>query len=572
MAKSFLNKRLCLVSGRIDFRRRPGRRHGRCLGENGVPMIGPSRGRAFTLSELVVAVGILALMMALAGEVFSIAVKSTGQATALTHVSQQLRILEQTLREDLRHVRPDTSLLVIQSNPVKAYWTQHGREADSTGNTGKDPTDGYPHIPDPEREKYDDNDDLVMVAPRADILMFVTQRTGARSVVFPKVTADAQQVVYGHTLSVDYFADQTAACSGYRSYFPMQGGGQKKKPPVEDACAEQFPRDTECNSSLGHPVPASKWHLGRRVVLLSNKSLVPPPLSRRQMECLGLIDHIPLPYSRAPNEDDDLPIEAGLMDVVYEFSLDAEILDKVGALPPYTQDDVCDECTGICDSIVDFSGSDEYGRGKWLRRSILDETLPAPIGDRIGHYLLPNCASFKVEWTMDPDILGGGDRVLWFDYDHCIGVPGPAGVHRAIHEEIARLEKLENGAENSGDDASAIRFRNRKDRLIAVSQDPGSGGRPDDPDYFRYDPRFPDPGPDPEPCSPNCDLETIPGVFWFPQIVPVTVDRSGRPVLVCSPKRDPLFPVALRITVDVYDENLRLERPIRHVMVIPLGE
>ena len=35
---------------------------------------------------------------------------------------------------------------------------------------------------------------------------------------------------------------------------------------------------------------------------------------------------------------------------------------------------------------------------------------------------------------------------------------------------------------------------------------------------------------------------------------------------------DPIFPVALRITVELFDDAGRLERPIRHVMVIPVGE
>ena len=32
-----------------------------------------------------------------------------------------------------------------------------------------------------------------------------------------------------------------------------------------------------------------------------------------------------------------------------------------------------------------------------------------------------------------------------------------------------------------------------------------------------------------------------------------------------------LFPAALRVTVDVYDHENRLDRPIRHVMVLPVG-
>jgi hypothetical protein len=36
--------------------------------------------------------------------------------------------------------------------------------------------------------------------------------------------------------------------------------------------------------------------------------------------------------------------------------------------------------------------------------------------------------------------------------------------------------------------------------------------------------------------------------------------------------QDEIFPAALRITVDVYDGAGRLDRPVRHVMVIPVGQ
>ena len=32
-----------------------------------------------------------------------------------------------------------------------------------------------------------------------------------------------------------------------------------------------------------------------------------------------------------------------------------------------------------------------------------------------------------------------------------------------------------------------------------------------------------------------------------------------------------IFPHALRITIDVFDSERRLDRPIRHVMVVPVG-
>src|SRR3990172_2314142 len=117
-----------------------------------------ARRRAFSLAELVISMGILVLMMSLAGQVFNFTVQSTGQATALTEVMQQLRAFERTLRDDLRTVQPGNSLILIQGNPVSAYWTQSGKDADDDG----DPSDakGYPHAADPEREGQDGKGNL----------------------------------------------------------------------------------------------------------------------------------------------------------------------------------------------------------------------------------------------------------------------------------------------------------------------------------------------------------------------------------------------------------------------------
>ena len=54
-------------------------------------------------------------------------------------------------------------------------------------------------------------------------------------------------------------------------------------------------------------------------------------------------------------------------------------------------------------------------------RGELDPTPPPQYSDRLGQYFVPNCASFKVEWALDPDSefvggrLDGEKRVYWFD-------------------------------------------------------------------------------------------------------------------------------------------------------------
>ena len=133
-----------------------------------------ARRRAFSLAELVISMGILVLMMSLAGQVFNITVQSTGQATALTEIMQQLRAFERTLRDDLRTVQPGNSLILIQGNPVNAYWTDNGRDADIDANVANaGPATGYPHPADPERENAGGNGDPV--TPQA--LELLTQTT-----------------------------------------------------------------------------------------------------------------------------------------------------------------------------------------------------------------------------------------------------------------------------------------------------------------------------------------------------------------------------------------------------------
>src|SRR5262245_53563026 len=115
-----------------------------------------SKQRAFSLAELVISIAILLLMLSLAGQVFNLTVKSTGQATAITRVNEAFRVLEETLREDLRHVQPGQSVIVIQGNPVNTYWTRNGKDADGDGK----PDTGYPHTADPERDDPSQKDSL----------------------------------------------------------------------------------------------------------------------------------------------------------------------------------------------------------------------------------------------------------------------------------------------------------------------------------------------------------------------------------------------------------------------------
>ncbi|MFQ5415274.1 MAG: type II secretion system protein J, partial [Phycisphaerae bacterium] len=332
------------------------------------------RCRAFTLAELVVAVGILALMMALAGQVFSITVRSTGQATALTSVSQALRQLELTLRDDLRHAEPGNSLILIQSNPVNAYWTQRGAGADVDGK----PANGYPHPADPDREDAAGNP----VAPRADILMIFTART-ALSTVYPAVSSDLQQVVYGHAVLGEYEPTGDAPPAPAFAFVPGPDAF-----PTNPAFGTPDPNAVS-------PVPAESWHLARRSMLLT-QAPQPDNVAPAWARWLGGV---------GPGETidpTDNPVLLGETDVVGGFAYDKRVLVPTGGYPWYLPEILTNDA-------------------KPYARSRLDPDPPAPLADRLGHYLLPHCASFKVEWTLDPrgeafaGRLDDEREVFWFD-------------------------------------------------------------------------------------------------------------------------------------------------------------
>jgi hypothetical protein len=227
-----------------------------------------------------------------------------------------------------------------------------------------------------------------------------------------------------------------------------------------------------------------------------------------------------------------------------------------------------------------------------IARSQLDITPPPALADRLGHYALPNCASFKVEWSLDPRSAFVGGRlddvreVLWFDPgdngDPTIANDPPDPL-RALADKIASVDVARNLAPPIEQAALARKGTALLELLGVIS--PGTPyfvdfprrysdgsydlGFPNNPKAIRYSltDRFRDPN------HPDSDGD----YGWSPlspdgraNLVAFTATRSG-PV-GSAPVPDAIFPAALRITVDVFDEHGRLDRPVRHVMVIPVGE
>jgi hypothetical protein len=471
-------------------------------------------------------------MLTLAGQVMSLTVRSTGQAKALTEVNQRFRILEQTLRVDLGAVHPGNSLILIQGNPANAYWTRDGKEADGDGN----PSTGYPHPRDPQREDSAGN----LAHPRADILMIFSARR-ARSAIHPDVTSELQQVVYGHVVLGEYVPDLEDPANPYE----FAPGPEAFPRPPNDAPTI----DPEAVS----PVPAEQWHLGRRSVLLV-QTLSPGGVDWWE----DLVDRAGL--------DDDRILE-GSEDVLGNFSYEDNVLrpseapnSETGGSPLFFP------------PIFDASGSHpERNYAIPFARSRLDPTPPALYADRLGHYFLPHCASFKVEWALDTHSefvggrLGGEKELYWFDPGHLQDPTDPdsAAPLKSL-QDVQEAEYEANGESDRWRRLDALLTLPLAGRYDAESEEPE--GR------YSLSRRF------------TADIDSRPE--WDEaRELPYGDGRPNLAVFTASRPYPPeegedegelateeIFPAALRITVDMFDDEGRLERPMRHVMVIPVGQ
>ncbi len=492
---------------------------------------------AFSLAELVISIGILILMMALAGQVFTITVRSTGQATALTETSQQLRMFEETIREDLRNVQPGQSVILIQGNPVNAYWTQVQKESDAVAD-GR-PETGYPFVSDPQRERLDATGNPVKGAdggpllemPRADILMFFTSRRGS-SYVRPGVTGRLQQVVYGHAELGDYERDPTAGATGDPYVFT---------PDPSIAGQSAFPVDPTTNYpslAIASSVPASEWHLARRSVLMA-------PTPGSTSADLGWNSDFYGPNRKGLGDDRLLK---GETDVVWGFSFDQLVLRSGSVAPWYLP-------TIFYDPNQLFVSP--------FARSWLDPAPPPVYASRMAAYFLPNCASFKVEWSLDPRSpfvagrLDGTNEVFWID-------PGDIGdATRPTFLDPDPLYALQAKITELGmkTDAVSNRLRNSL-RSLLCDQTQHADGR-----FYSLADRFRGvtcPG-----FDANQEWDQLAAGGRRPNL---EVFTAARPSNTVSDAPDDVWPGALRITVDVFDRERRLERPIRHVMIVPVGD
>jgi len=508
-----------------------------------------NRRAAFSIAELVVSIGVLVILFGLAGQVFNLTIQSTGQATALTDVSRFIRTFEDTIREDMRHVEPGRSVIVIQGNPVNAFWSKAHREAARSQQGGAgDPSQAYPHLADPTREDSTGN----LVKPHADTLMVFSarptgtfaHRSDSLRPNLDKTTANVQQVVYGHAVMGEYVS------SGGTSYTFQPG-------------LVAFPNDPLTgypSTTIVSQVPASEWHLARRSALLVPTITPDPPT---------------VDFFNVSAALDDPRLLLGQADVAGNFDYQQRVVQPAEAFFTWSGGNAW---PGLdkwhLPAIFAKKVGNQLQRAIPFARSFLDPTPPVDLRDAddnsmqpMGQYFLPNCASFKVEWMLDPrsDLVAGRlDAVrdpLWFD----------PGRHPT----------------NTGENWTNT---NPASELIQRAEQAGAGTPLNDALLSLLD------QPSVHPDRINAPNNALIGYSLGDRILGPTVQgergtavdpwetlsADGRPnliafgasrfdVLTGEIVEEDLFPAALKITIDLYDREGRFDRPIRHVMVIPVG-
>lgn len=568
--------------------------------------------------------------MVVAGGVFTLTLRSSGEANALIEVSEQLRVLEETLAEDLRNVQPDRSMMIIQPSVIHAMWRQE--HLNIAREIGDDQAHQLTDERDVEREYFNAGEGKVEpVMPRADILAFFTDRPAA-SFRDPKVQGRSQFVVYGHA-QMGELQDNGKWSTGQDptvvypfDAFPFRTPKYRLKdrqlrftPGASGALGTYSIHpsyvDDEDLAPAGHdtdtlfPVAAENWHLARRATVIVDRPLLPddgyyPAASLNDsangLSAVGIssTDNDPL-YSSA-----SLPAANYLCDGRRDYIVNCPPTSGPEAPQDcliYEQDVTQRVPNPEFDAPAFLSGSEQpevAAAVNWIGRTQLPETPISRQAQRMGAYFLPKCASFKVEWALDisdldfsrcdPALVPWRGDIIWVD-------PGN------FAETVVRINDAVRAAQPAGLCNQACL------PPTTGTLDCDACGEADAPDscvcscYItkvldRIAPLRPDLNPGPTSAFSSCEgsancqnwhgpsrfLDAGPDGTTSPQVRSTHVFYATAPEPSCmsdfdpscrSPEvPDPLFPRALRITVDVYDPAGRLKKPIRHVMVLPVGQ
>lgn len=359
------------------------------------------RQRGFTLTEMLVALAVMVLAMAMVTSVFSVTTKTAAMSAAVADVELILRNAAEELRRDLEHCNPAESVLYIHGRTQAAALTEELRQAGRfkrflVGDPANIDTSQDPRFwPTPPRQYSD---------PRADVLMFFTNR--------PTISrAPAQNPQSG----IGYPEFQRALVNGLQHY-PIQvvyGHAAVAEPFQRSSGAWEFGdakhiQDLNAATNLSR-LPLTRWQLARRATLLYD-----PPGIYSGTPGISALDM----KSIVDGYRQDLTLAADT--VIFRFR------DFLKEVSPRL---VNQQLVGVAEhSPYLFSPGSvlpgiSYSKSRWdqdktqLIRSLIyptgDEAVhhfatilenpPAALGSNVNLRLVPGCVWFKVEILIPED-------------------------------------------------------------------------------------------------------------------------------------------------------------------------
>lgn len=362
----------------------------------------------FTLVEMLVALAVLVVALAIVAQVFGITTKTAAQASALAEAHEAARAFLDELQADLEGVDPAESVLVIHGRTQVAALTPELAQARSRwrvmvgdprlvrSGTGFDPrltTAAPPEFSD----------------PRADILMFFTERPLSSSAPPIGTISGGQpaerefrlalqrgakltpaQVVYGHA-SISRAVDNGGGDYSFSGLTHIQSGNAT----------------TELS-----PLPLTRWQLVRRQALIFDTSR-PGVRDTDFAPNVQDMDAIMACYTPRTNVAGDA-LNLSFNDLLYAYSFqdadqdgrnDNEILER----SPYafalgsTQPMNAAEVDPLFDLLYPTNGAQRARR----QIATLVERPPAGMQSTMGLRRLPACAWFEVEFLMPEDPRNG---------------------------------------------------------------------------------------------------------------------------------------------------------------------
>lgn len=341
------------------------------------------RRAGFTLVELIVAMGLLVGLMTMVGAIFKIAGDTASQGTATMSVYRYLRSVRQVIQQDLENFDPTNGALAIYGWEQLAYATQSDRESGRV-------LDGLPRkMAGGAMNSYRPPLDY----HRADVFMLTTH-TESQPYAYrpnkptdPVPTGTAQIIVYGH-------ADQGRLDPGND---PRTNDDRWEQDSSGEPIMLRIAKGKQPIAALGIEVgdgisdlPASKWHLARRLAVLSNETTFKPPTPLKPDGVryrLSSADRLKLYRLGEDSAGEGRP--SG--DFFQEFDLNAAL--DMWESNAFGQPDIPNEW--YYDSAV-FKDN----------RTAIIASPTAGQQQRMASHFLPGCTEFKVEVTFDtPEMI-----------------------------------------------------------------------------------------------------------------------------------------------------------------------